>query len=127
MGNEEILKKTDEGMREGNRILIQELVHDLEKKGIVPVGTKQFQPEELGKQLDWYRKSLKKFDYKESDFCLLEEDKTNYSNFIYELDRNILVIKKDSGKVKKYPLYRPGGCYSWTISFEADLQNKFFE
>ena len=125
MGNEEILKKTDEGMREGNRILIQELVHDLEKKSIVPVGTKPLKLE--GQFLKSYHDSLKKFSYGEGDFCLLEEDKTNHSSFIYELDRNILVIKKTSGKVKKYPLSRSGGCDSWTISFEADLQNKFFE
>lgn len=113
MRNSEILEKTENGVKESYKILIQELVSDLEKKGIVPVGTKPFKLE--GQFLKLYQDSLKKFNYQESDFCLLEEDK------IHESDRNILVIKKNSGKVKKYPLS------SWITNFVADLQNKFFE
>ena len=37
MRSEEVLKRAEEGMKESNKILIRELIHDLEEKGISPV------------------------------------------------------------------------------------------
>lgn len=118
MRSDEILKKTEEGMREGNKILIQELVRDLEEKGISPVIAVDGEVKNLklidGKELKNFETELKKSGLEKSDFCLLEEDKTTQKSL------HVFVVQKKSGKIKKYKNSR------WAIDFHQDLERKFF-
>jgi hypothetical protein len=127
MRSEEILKKTDEGMKEGNKILIQELVRDLEEKGISPVIAIDGEVKNLNlkliskNEIEDFETELKKFGMQKSDFCLLEEDKTqSKSSQSYSICGNIFVIQKKSGKVKQYKNSQ------WVCDFHRDLQEKFF-
>lgn len=118
MRNDEVLKKTEEGMQEGNKVLIQELVHDLEEKGIAPViaidGKVRTLTLNEGTDLKIFEKELKKSGFEKSDFCLLKEEKSK------EKSCNIFVIQKTSGKVRQYKHSH------WIADFHHDLENKIF-
>ncbi len=133
MGNEEILKRAEEGMKESNKILIRELVQDLENKGIAPVIAVDGEVKKLQiceseqKNLE---KELKKFGLKKADFCVLREDcakakKTtkNTATKIAQKAANIFIIHKKSAKLKKYKTCDKS---SWISDLHHDLKNKFF-
>lgn len=130
MRSEEILKKTEEGMKEGNKILIQELVRDLEEKGISPVIAVDGEVKELNlkliheTELKDFEQVLEKFGFKKCDFCLLEEDTTQaLPDSLYPTSGNVILIHKESSKIKKYSA---GNNSHWIVDFHHDLENKFF-
>lgn len=123
MRSEEILKRAEEGMKESNKILIQELVKDLEEKGIKPVISIGGKVKELKllaeSKLKKFEAELKKFDLKKSEFCLLEE----YGNKKKSHNDSIFLIHKKSAKVKKYKV---GNKSHWIADFHHDLVQNFF-
>ena len=125
MRSEEILKKTAEGMKEGNKILIQELIRDLEEKGISPVITIDGKIQKLKlvheSELEDFEKELIKFGLQKCDFCLLEEDAKQISaSDIHPIYGNVILIHKKSAKIKKY------NSSQWVIDFQQDIKNNFF-
>ncbi len=125
MRSEEILKKTAEGMREGNKILIQELIRDLEEKGISPVITIDGKIQKLKlideSELEDFEAELSKSKLQKCDFCLLEEDTTKaLPNTTYPISGNVILIHKKSAKIKKYKSSQ------WVADFHRDLQSNFF-
>lgn len=116
MRSDEILKKTAEGMREGNKILVQELVRDLEEKGISPVIAIEGKVRNLTlvekENSLGFEKELKKSGFKKSDFCLMQETKSK--------SLHVCVVQKTSGKVKVYK-----GSH-WIDDFNQDVKQKFF-
>ena len=128
MRSEEVLKRAEEGMKESNKILIRELIHDLEEKGISPVIGVDGEVKKLKiackSELDDFEKELKKFGLEKSDFCLLEEDSAKSStNSVYPIASNIILVHKVSAKIKKY---KAGNNSHWITDFHHDLENKFF-
>lgn len=128
MRSEEILKKTAEGMREGNKILIQELVRDLEEKGISPVITIDGKVQKLKlideSELADFEKELSKSGLQKCDFCLLEEDTTQTTpDSLYPISGNVILIHKKSAKIKKY---HAGNNSHWVADFHQDLESNFF-
>lgn len=120
MRSEEILRRTEEGMLESNKVLIRELIHDLEEKGIAPVWAidgemKKLQIIQNG-QLVEFEKELQKFGLKKSDFCFLQEEK-NSASFTY------ILVHKKSAKIKKYKSNKNSQPIA---AFHRDLQNNFF-
>ena len=127
MRNEEVLKKTEEGMRESNKILIRELIRDLEEKGISPVISIDGEVKKLRlvheSELEDFEKELRKFGFEKSDFCLLEDDKTNWQEGVVELRGAVVVVHKKTCKVKEY---KAGNDSHWVADFHHDLENAFF-
>jgi hypothetical protein len=128
MRSEEVLRKTSEGMKEGNKILIQELVHDLESKGIVPVwASDEGKVRKLKiiheSELEDFERAVKEWGTEKADFCLLEEDLISENNALPCL-KKIIIIHKKSGMVKEYSA---GEASHWVSAFVNDLKNKFFE
>lgn len=128
MRSEEVLKRAEEGMKESNKILIRELIHDLEEKGISPVIGVDGEVKKLKiackSELDDFEKELKKFGLEKSDFCLLEEDSAkSSSNSVYPMAGNIILVHKGSAKIRKY---KAGNDSHWIADFHHDLENKFF-
>ncbi len=123
MRSEEILKKTEEGIKESNKILIQELVKDLEQKGIQPVISMDGVVTKLKiadeDEVKDCKNEVKKAGLNAEDFCLMEED--NKGKF--DVEAKIIVVYKKSGKLKQY---RVGHNSHWIADFHRDLQNKFF-
>jgi len=120
MRNEEILKKTEEGMKESNKVLIRELIRDLEEKGISPVWAIDGEVKKLKiiceSELEDFEQELKEFGFDKADFCLLEEDAAEKGN--------VIIIHKKTAKVKTYEAGRNAA--SWVIDFHRDLENKIF-
>ncbi len=129
MRNDEILKRAEQGMKESNKILIRELVQDLENKGITPVIAVDGEVTKLHiceSEQKSFEKELKKFGLEKSDFCLLEEDATEPKKSAKKnlnKNHNIILIHKKSAKLKKY---RNCDKSSWVNDLHRDLENKFF-
>lgn len=129
MRNDEILKRAEEGMKESNKILIRELVQDLENKGIAPVIAVDGEVKKLHiceSEQKSFEKELKKFGLEKSDFCLLEEDcpkSKKSTKTVAEKAGNIVIIHKKSAKLKKYKACNKS---SWVADLHRDLKNKFF-
>ncbi len=132
MRSDEVLKKTEEGMREGNKILIQELICDLEKKGISPVISVDGDVKKLtlktrgDHHLEMrYEDLLKEYGFTKSDFCLLEENTTKpESNVIYPITSNVIIVNKKTAKLRQY---KTGDDSNWITDLQDDLKNKFFD
>ncbi len=128
MRSEEILKKTSEGVKESNKILIQELMQDLEEKGISPVIGVDNKVKELvinKSEAKNFESELQKFKLDKTDFCLLEEKDINErapTTPTKQIDY-ITVVHKKLGKSKRYS----NRSTSWIKDFSLDLKNKFFE
>ncbi len=122
MRNEEILKKTAEGIKESNKILIRELVRDLEEKGIAPAWAIDGKIKKLEmiceSELKSFEQELKKFGMKKSDFCLLKDSSKNSKSTI----KNIILVHKKSAKLKTYKTKNK----SWMNDLHHDLETKFF-
>lgn len=125
-----ILKRAEAGMKESNKILIQELIHDLEEKGINPViaveGKVTYQKLKIlgTDEIKDYEFLLKRFGFEKSDFCLLEEDTTKRANdSFYQVTGNLIIVHKKTAKLKTYHI---GHLSSWIADFRHDLENKFF-
>jgi len=130
MRSDEILKRAEEGMKASNKILIKELVRDLEENGISPVIAVDGEPKKLNRivdknELEDFENELKKFGLEKSDFCLLEEDNTEKKpSTFYVPEGQVIVIHKKSAKIRKY---RAGGRGThWVTDFHHDLQNRLF-
>lgn len=128
MRNDEILERAQEGMKESNRVLIRELVRDLEEKGISPVIAVDGKIQKLKliceSELKDFQTELKKSGLEKSDFCLLEEDTSEaVTNGIYPITGNVILIHKKSAKIKKY---QAGNNSHWVADFHRDLEKKFF-
>lgn len=131
MRSDEVLERASAGMKESNKILIRELVRDLEEKGISPVIAVDGEVQKLTKfqvtdksELADFEHELKNFGFKKTDFCLLAEDATNTNtNGIYPITANVILIHKQSAKIKKY---KAGNGSHWVADFHQDLKNKFF-
>ncbi len=121
MRNEEILKRATEGVKESNKVLIKELIRDLEEKGISPVIAINGVVKKLillgASQLKGFEQELRKFGMKKTDFCLLQEVTSNKSDA-----RNIILVHKQSAKLKTYKTQNK----SWVSNLHYDLENKFF-
>lgn len=119
MRSDEVLKKTEEGIKESNKILVRELMRDLEEKGIPPVVAIDGKVKNLtlseGEDLKNFEKELKKLGLEKCDFCLLKEDKKTK-----EKTANLIVVEKKSGKVRQYKHSH------WIAEFHHDLKNNFF-
>ncbi|MBM3579507.1 MAG: hypothetical protein FJX34_01885 [Alphaproteobacteria bacterium] len=118
MRNEEILRRTEEGVRESNKILIRELVRDFEERGVAPVWAIDGKVANLksatkSKEADFARE-LKKSGLQKSDFCLLQEAKAKSKSL------HILVVSKTLGKVRIYKETR------WIDELHHDIKKKFF-
>ena len=115
MRSDEILKRAEEGMKESNKVLIKELVQDLEEKGISPVISVDGEVKKLSILDESEQKNfeieLKKFGFEKSDFCLMGEDTT------------IVLVHKKSAKLRKYKSEKGS---NWIADFHHDLQNKLF-
>jgi hypothetical protein len=119
MRSDEVLKRAEEGMKESNKILIKELIQDLEEKGISPVIALDGEVKKLTmvceSELKDFTIELKKFGMEKSDFCLLcEGAKTK--------NRKVIIIHKKSAKLKTYNNENS----LWIADFHRDLENKFF-
>jgi hypothetical protein len=121
MCNEEILKRTEAGMKESNKVLIRELIRDLEEKGIVPVWAIDGEVKKLKviaeSELHNFEEELKKFGLEKSDFCLLEDSTATSPH------EKVILIHKKSAKVKTY---KAGNNSHWVSDLHHDLENKFF-
>jgi hypothetical protein len=112
-------------MKEGNKILIQELIRDLEEKGISPVITIGGKVQKLKlvheSELEDFKKELIKSGLQKCDFCLLEEEfKQSPASNIYPIYSNVILIHKKSAKIKKYNNSK------WVVDFHQDIKNNFF-
>ncbi len=128
MGSDEILKRTEEGMREGHKVLIRELVRDLEEKGITPAWSIDGKIRKLkiidDSELEDFEQVLDECGLAKSDFCLLEENTTKaMPNSLFPVTGNVILIHKKSAKVKTY---KSGNGSHWVYDFHRDLQNKIF-
>jgi len=128
MRNEEILKRTEEGMKESNKVLIRELVRNLEEKGISPAWAIDGKVKKLKiiceSELEEFETELKEFGMEKTDFCLLEEDTTAKSDGdFYRPSGNVILIHKKSAKVKTY---KTGSGSNWVFDFHRDLESKLF-
>jgi hypothetical protein len=126
MCNEDILKRTEEGMKASNKVLIRELVRDLEEKGISPAWAIDGEIKKLKilqkKDATAFEKELKKFGLEKSDFCLIEEEHQKKSKKALSLVKDIILIHKKSAKIKTYK----SGSTRWIADFHHDLENNFF-
>jgi hypothetical protein len=106
--------------------LIQELVRDLEKKGISPVITIDGKVQKLKlideSELRDFEEELLKFGLQKCDFCLLEEDTTQNTTLYVPAD-NVILIHKKSAKIKQYKV---GQNSHWVVDFHHDLKSNFF-
>ncbi len=127
MNSNEIIEKTKQAIKESNKILIQELIKDLEEKGLKPVIAIDGQVKKLklviASELEDFYQAVDNHQANRHDFCLLEVDKTKGGNGIYTIEGNVIVVCKTSGKLKEYAA---GDASSWVAEFENDLKNKFF-
>ncbi|OFW80671.1 MAG: hypothetical protein A2887_03285 [Alphaproteobacteria bacterium RIFCSPLOWO2_01_FULL_40_26] len=100
MRSDEVLKKAEEGFKESNKVLIRELVRDLEERGISPVISiggkiRNLKLANVARKKS-LEKELKKSGLESSDFCVLEEKEPKQKSSL------VFVIKKTSGKIKQY-------------------------
>ena len=129
MGSNEILKRTEEGMKEGHKVLIREIVRDLEEKGIAPAWSIDGKIRKLRvaheSEMEDFDQELKQHGLNKSDFCLLEDDTTK-TNILgaYPITGNIILIHKKSAKVRTYNADKKGS--HWVSDFHLDLKNKLF-
>lgn len=127
MQDSKILEKTENGVKESYKILIQELVLDLEKRGVFPVWSSDGKIKKLKiideSELKDFERVIKKFKIVKSDFCLLEEDNTDYNSTIHNPSGKVIIISKKTGNVKEYKV---GSGLHWVSDFADDLDNKRF-
>lgn len=129
MRSNEVIEKTESGIKESNKVLIQELIQDLEEKGIKPVVVIDGEVKNLRlvckSELEDFEEALRIADKDKSDFCLLEADKTQYpaGSGFFTSTGSVIVVYKKSGKIKEY---KAGKASHWVADFSLDLRNKFF-
>ena len=129
MRSDEILKRTEDGVKESNRILLQELIYDLENQGISPVigidgEVKKLRLIHESELEDFTQIPFEKYDCKRSDFCVLEDDKTNWNDSgIFPIQGLVIVVHKETCKMGKY---KAGNVSHWVVDFLHDLEKKFF-
>ncbi len=130
MNSKNVIEKTSQAMKESNKVLIQELIKDLEEKGIKPVIAIDGEVKKLSlideSELEDFYTQLKTNHENKENFCVVEAEKSissNQTNF-YTPSGIVIVICKNSGKIKEY---KAGNASSWPAEFAHDLQNKFFK
>ncbi len=129
MRSNEVIEKTEGGIKESNKVLIQELMQDLEERGIQPVVAINGEVKKLHlvheSELEDFENELKRSGMDKADFCLLEADKTQYpsGSGVFTPAGDVIVVYKKSGKIKEY---KAGNGSRWVSDFATDLKNKFF-
>ncbi len=123
----EIIERTEKGVKESNKILIQELIQDLEEKGIKPVVAIDGEVKSLKlideSELANFNFEIEKNNLDKVDFCVLEADETKDCGDSFVPCTKVVVVYKKLGRIKKYKV---GNGSSWVADFAQDLQNKFF-
>ncbi len=121
MRHDDVMKKTEAGIKESNKILIKELIQDLVEKGIKPVIAINGEVKRL-QLVSWdEQRQLEEF-LGSSEFCFLEQD-TDYKHISNDLKTDLFVVHKISGKMKKYRRFNDD---AWIKSFQDDINNNFF-
>ena len=108
--------------------MIQELIKDLEEKGIKPVIAVNGEVKKLTliheRELQDFYKILEENGEEKNNFCVVEADKTDYSSTFYTKTGNAIVVCKTSGKIREY---HAGNNSKWLAEFVSDLNNNFFK
>jgi len=128
-----ILQKIEAGIKEGNGLIAQELVNNIEKFGIPPVISINGELKKIraklvdSQEIEEFVKSsqnYKKGVYHFEDFYFLETTDAKYKKNKSVLSSGgIICVSKKSGKFKEYK----ANCgSSWIENFISDLKEKSF-
>jgi len=127
MTPDKIVEKTHGAIEASNRVLIKELISDLEEKGIKPVVAIDGEVKNLRlideSELDDFYSLLQKTDLSADDFSVLEVDTTKPNGDFAIPNGAVIVVYKKSGKSKEY---KAGNASHWVANFAFDLKNNFF-
>lgn len=126
MSSSEIIKKAEAGMKESNKILVQELVADLEQRGISPAIAIDGEVCNLKicyEQLEIFNKIINDFGLKHQEFCLMAEERPAPNRSIEEenYSRYLVIVNKENGKIKEYLNQ------DWTTDLILDIQKGFWQ
>ncbi len=117
----EVVEKTQNAIEASNRVLIKELISDLENKGIKPVIAVDGEVKNLRlineSQLEDFYAKINASSFDCGDFSVLEVDGINDCNLA------VIVVYKKSGKAKEYKYSHD---LHWVAQFTIDLKNNFF-
>ena len=125
MFSNEIIKKAEAGMRESNKILVQELVADLEQKGISPaiaIDGEVCNLKICHEQKATFNKIITDSGLDHQKFCFMIEEisSRNFADVNHNCSRYIVVVDKENGKIKEYHIQQ------WTHDLMIDLQKGFW-
>jgi nucleoside diphosphate kinase len=128
MTPDKIVEKTHGAIEASNRVLIKELISDLEEKGIKPVVAIDGEVKKLRlineSELEDFYYEIDHKSISREDFAVLEVDDTKYHNDgLYFIEGQVIVVYKKSGKSKEY---KAGNASHWVADFALDLKNNFF-
>ncbi len=107
MLNEDLIRKAEAGMKESNKILIQELVADLEQKGILPaiaINGKVSSLKIFDAEMERFKKILDDNHLSKKDFCLMIDSSDNDSLSKKDIKKYVFIVDKKTGRTRKYPL-----------------------
>ncbi len=133
-----ILQKVDLGMAKIAPLVTKNLIEEFEKTGISPVFSKDghitgLKLVKVGVETnlihisEWedINNSIKSSDHSLDNFWFLEYDQTQcQSNKIYSIAARLLVVSKQSGKLKEYQV---GNGSTFPSDLIADIKNNFFQ
>ena len=95
MNSKTVVETTGQAIKESNKVLIQELIKDLEEKGIKPVIAVNGEVKKLTliheRELQDFYKILEENGEEKNNFCVVEADKTDYSSTFYTKTGNYAV------------------------------------
>ncbi len=123
MFSEDLIRKAEAGMKESNKILIQELVADLEQKGIFPAITINGKVSSLkifDAELKKFEKILDDNGFGKKDFCLMIDSNVDDSLPRKDIKKHVFIVDKKTGRIKKYSLK------TWDSSILRDINKKKF-
>lgn len=123
MLNEDLIRKAEAGMKESNKILIQELVADLEQKGIFPaiaINGKVSSLKIFDAELKKFEKILDDNGLSRENFCFMIDSNIENSMSSKDIKKYVFIVDKKTGKTKKYPLK------TWESSITSDISKKKF-
>jgi hypothetical protein len=126
MSNSEIIKKAEAGMKESNKILVRELVADLEQRGISPAIAIDGEVCNLKicyEQLEIFNKIINDFGLKHQEFCLMAEERPAQSRGTEEenYSRYLVIVNKENSRIKEY------SNQNWTAELILDIQKGFWQ
>ncbi len=121
MLSSEILSKTRAAIKESNLILINELIYDLEKRGVPPVisiAGKICNLVICHNHLKNFYKIIAEFGLKKDEFFFMVEDCKKRPN--YQENKYAMAVNKKTGKIKEYLLD------NWENALIIDLKKGFW-